>query len=386
MGTEANWPYKAGEKGRNRVRAFERPSGIIYLEYWEHDERKRISTGHRDREKAKRQADELAAKFARGLPDEESGVTLRELFDKYRAKRTPQVGERQQRHHHRCAELFLRYWGWDRKVASLNRRDWDDFIHDRGSGRIDARGYEVPEEDRRSVGPRRVQEDLQALRAACNWAVQADLLPSNPVAGYPLPREKNPNRPRLSQERYEAMLKVASEVDWRFEVALVLANETGHRSKAIRRLRWSDIDLTEQTVRWREEEDKSGHEHVTPLTEEAVTALRRAQQRRAGIGEARVLPAPVDQSEPVSRHLLRDWWYRAEEFAELEHIEGLGWHGLRRKFADELREVPLKDLARLGGWQTEQTILKCYMEADLDSMRRAQEQRLTLQERSAGGE
>lgn len=70
-----------------------------------------------------------------------------------------------------------------------------------------------------------------------------------------------------------------------------------------------------------------------------------------------MLPSPTDEANPVSRHLLRDWRYCAEELAGLEHIDGLGWHGLRRKFADEHRHVPLKDLADLGGWATARTIL-----------------------------
>lgn len=65
-----------------------------------------------------------------------------------------------------------------------------------------------------------------------------------------------------------------------------------------------------------------------PLTPPALQVLRVAQAERAGIGEARVLPAPKDPSEPVSRHLLRDWWYQSEELADLEHIDRLGWHGL----------------------------------------------------------
>ncbi len=393
MSTDAKWSYKAGEKGRNRVRAYEKSgSGIIYPEFYERDpetgeqHRKRISTEHRDREKAKQQADRLAADFAEAPPEPSPGVTLRELFDNYLEKRTPQVSERQQKHHHRTAEMFCRYFGWQREAESLNRRDWDDFVLDRRSGAIDARGNAISEERRSPVGARRVEEDLQALRAAFNWAVQADLLAANPTAGYPLPKEENPRRPRVTEERYQAMLEVASEIDWRFEVALVLANETGHRSNSIRRLRWSDIDLSEGTVLWRGEEDKASHEHVTPLTDEALRILKRAQEKRAAIGGAWVLPSPTDESEPVSRHLLRDWWYRAEKRAGLEDIEGLGWHGLRRKFADEHKEVPLKDLAHLGGWKTEQTILTCYQDSNLEAMRRAQERRRKLREGTSGGE
>jgi hypothetical protein len=57
---------------------------------------------------------------------------------------------------------------------------------------------------------------------------------------------------------------------------------------------------------------------------------------------------------------------------------------MRRKFADEHEEVPLKDLARLGGWKTEQTILTCYQDSDLSAMRRAQERRRPLRDGTSG--
>ena len=50
-------------------------------------------------------------------------------------------------------------------------------------------------------------------------------------------------RVRPRQAEYEALLRVAGEVDWRFKVALVLAHETGHRIGAIRQLLWSDIEI-----------------------------------------------------------------------------------------------------------------------------------------------
>jgi len=45
--------------------------------------------------------------------------------------------------------------------------------------------------------------------------------------------------------------------------------------------------------------------------------------------------------------------------------------------------VPLKDLARLGGWKTEQTILTCYQGSDLVAMRRAQEHRWNVREQAS---
>lgn len=392
MGSANDWSYITGEKGRNRVRAYETTSGIIYLEYYERNpetgqrKRKRVSTRHRDREKAKRQADKLAAKFAEAEPETDPELTLRQLFDRYLEFRSPQVSERRQCFHRRINELFCRYFGPETEAATLNRSDWDGFAQNRASGAVDQRGREVTEQDRAAVKPNTVRRDLQGLRAVLNWAVQADLLDANPTLGYPLPTETNPRRPRVTEERYEAMRRVADEVDWRFRLALILANETGHRVRAIRRLRWSDLDLRQGLVRWRGGEDKSGNEHVTPLTEEAAEALRRARSKRPAVGDAWVFPSPGDPTEPCSRHLFRDWWERAEKLAEVEHIKGLGWHGLRRKFADEHREVPAKDLADLGGWETPRTISEVYQGADLGAMRRAQENRQTLRAEGQTGQ
>ncbi len=73
--------------------------------------------------------------------------------------------------------------------------------------------------------------------------------------------------------------------------------------------------------------------------------------------------------------VVRDWWLRAEKLAGLPHVKGQGWHSLRRKFATELKDTPLKDLCYLGGWKSPQTLLACYQRPDEDTMRQALEQR-----------
>ena len=103
------------------------------------------------------------------------------------------------------------------------------------------------------------------------------------------------------------MKRVAANLDWRCELALILAHETGHRVGAIRKLRWSDIDLERQVVRWRAEDDKIGFEHVTSLSQYAVEALDRARREAPAIDEVWVLPSPEDAGRPCSGHLVRDW-------------------------------------------------------------------------------
>ena len=173
--------------------------------------------------------------------------------------------------------------------------------------------------------------------------------------GLKTPKEKNPTRVVLVQQEYRALLTVSRQVDWRFHVALVLAHETGHRIGDIRKLRWSDIDFEGETVRWRAEHDKAGYEHRTPLTPEALSALEEARRENPESGDAPILPAPKDPSACMSSALAYGWWSRAARFAGLEAKPGRGWHSLRRKFASDFMDQPLKVLCQLGGWKTAKT-------------------------------
>ena len=197
------------------------------------------------------------------------------------------------------------------------------------------------------------------------------LLARNPVAGLPLPKNESPMRPVLTQEQYQALQEVAQAMDWRFGLALTLAHETGHRIGAVRKLRWSDIDLEEASVRWRGENDKIGFEHVTPLSDIAVDALRAVQRSQGVIGETGVFPSPRNPATPCSRYIMEDWWKKARQRAGFAGIPRLGWHSLRRKFASEMKHMPLRDLCELGGWKNPVTVLKCYQHPDESTMRDA---------------
>ena len=383
------WSYNAGERGRNWVRAYEdNRTGIILVEFFESDsalnapKRKRISLGHRDRHQAKQQADEIAARFGEFRAPTPDDLTLQQLFDKYLGEVTPTKSVGKQKHDRGCAQMFLRFFGGDRKAKSLNVRDWNRFVTARREGSVG------PGMRRKPAGDRQVGYDLRWLLAALNWATKAAnregrvLLDFNPLKGLPIPVERNPKRPVLTDGEYQQLLRVASEVNWRFRVALILAHETGHRIGAIRHLRWADVDLNEKRVRWRAESDKIQFDHVTPLSPPAVAALELAQHHRPAIGDAWVLPSPSDDGVPCSRHLMKNWWRKAEDLAGFETVKGRGWHSLRRKFATELKDESLKDLCQLGGWKDPQTILKCYQTADEESMREALSRRQVL--RSVG--
>ena len=227
--------------------------------------RRRLSLRHRDREKAKQQADEAAARLGKREALKPAEITLKTLFDIYLGEVTPKNSQRHQKYDRIAGEMFKRYF-CETVVSTLSRREWERFIGDRSDGRVGpGAGPWKP------VGHRTVQKDLSFLRSVLNWATMAGdgrggaLLERDPFKGLRLPREKNPLRVVLTDDEYGCLLSVSEDVDWRFRVALVLAHETGHRIGAIRKLRWSDADLDERRMLWRAEHEKTGYEHLTPL-------------------------------------------------------------------------------------------------------------------------
>ena len=374
--SKSRWSYSAGEKNRNRVRAFEHSSGILMLEFYERGGRKRLSLGHRDRERAKQQADEAATKLGKRDSLRPAERTLRELFEMYLGEVSPKNGPRHRKYDQKAARMFIRYFGVNRKASTLSRRDWDRFIQDRGAGRIG-----VGSGRWKPVRKRTVQKDLSFLRSVLRWATMAGdgqggvLLGRDPLKEYDLPREKNPRRITVTDEEYRLILGVAHDIDWRFRVALIVAHETGHRIGAIHQLKWSDLDLEGRRIQWRAETEKTGYAHTTPMTEDARLAFEEARSHAPGIGDTFVLPAPKDSSRPVDRYVLRNWWRRAEVRAGLGRMKGRGYHSLRRKFATELSDVPLKVLCELGGWRDIETVIKCYQQPDEDALRVALEDR-----------
>ena len=371
--------YSAGEWGRNRVRVFPDPrTGVMQIEWREDGRRLTRSLKHRDWARAKRQADEFAAGFNGPRPGDKQEakpqpLTLKTLFDIYGEEVTPAKAERTRQRDRAAMRMFLGFLGRNRKPETLSQRDWDRFISARRAGKVGP--------SRRPVSDRTVEHDLKFLLAVLNWAAKSRdedgrlLLESNPLRGLKTPKEKNPTRVLLTHAEYEALLNVSPQVDWRFRVALVIAHETGHRIGAIRQLRWSDIDMQDRIIRWRAENEKTGYEHRTPITAEALTVLEEARMRNPGAGISPVLPAPKDPSRCLDRSRVRVWWDKAQKLAGLEPKRGRGWHSLRRKFASDLMNQPLKVLCELGGWKTPHTILQCYQQADEDQLRNALEDR-----------
>ncbi len=360
--------YVTGEKGKNRVRVFTDPrTGMLYLEYRDGQGRKaRTACGHRDFACAKAQADETAAQLRRPDRTQVGAITLAELFDNYLREVTPTKGASKQAHDRRTAVLVLDILGPARRAGELTHRDAARFVAERrrrGDCRSGARRGQP-------LRARALQYDVAWLKAVLAWAVGVGVLDRHPLVGYTPPAETSPRRPIVTASQYEALLAASDDIPPLFRLALIVVHETGHRIGAVRLLHWVDIDLARQLVRWQGENDKIGYEHETWLTPAAVEALKTARRSQAVVSEW-VFSAPSDPAEPISRHVLRDWWERGQALAKLPAEPGRGWHSLRRQFATEMKYAPLKDLCALGGWKSPQTVLTRYQRADAVSMQQA---------------
>ena len=132
----SRWSWSTGERGVNRVRVYEHAaSGVLYVEWYEARQddrgplRRAQNLGHQDRERAKSEAYDLAARLLRGeverreaASDPERGpLTLGALLDNYLSEVTP--GKVTARHDRRAAKLFPALWGRHRVVRSLSERD-----------------------------------------------------------------------------------------------------------------------------------------------------------------------------------------------------------------------------------------------------------------------
>jgi integrase len=100
-----------------------------------------------------------------------------------------------------------------------------------------------------------------------------------------------------------------------------------------------------------------------------MTVLDQARRRAKAIGDAWVFPATEDASLPCPRTTFNKWWRRGVKLAKVPTARRRGWHSLRRIFATETKDLPLKDQANLGGWKSPQTLLAVYQRADESTVR-----------------
>src|SRR5262245_55964599 len=98
-------------------------------------------------------------------------------------------------------------------------------------------------------------------------------------------------------------------------------------------------------------------------------ALDRARPDITG-PEAWVFLHRMTPNKPLGYHVLKNMLKRAEKMAKLDPLAGGNFHPYRRGWATSRKHWPSADVARLGDWHDEPTMLKCYVAPDMQTIRK----------------
>jgi integrase len=292
----------------------------------------------------------------------------------------------------RFAISFRAECGQRPRATGANHRAVELVVARARSGTINANGEHVAVEQRKPVRDGTVAADLSFLLTVLNFAVKwrtddgRYVLDANPARGYPVPKERNPRRPVVTEHRFERVRAAAEQLTMlvghgknRREMRsylpdiLDLLNGTGRRVRAILALRYEDLRLSDGphgSIRWPASTDKLKMEWTVPIAREVRAAINRVLAERPGIGAAFLFPALKDPSKHITVESVSEWLLKAEKLAEVEKQNGSLFHAYRRGWATSRKFLPLADVAAAGGWSDTATLLNIYTQPDADTMYR----------------
>lgn len=383
MTRKRQWSTTVGERGY-RVTLEQRYPTMLYLRYWDPGRKnyRRVRLRHNDRELGLEQAKKLAAQLlTTGTAPARNTLPVADLFARYEHDVTRFKKGEQPAEDRRRMELWQTFLGSDHNLRTLDFATMNRFTQERRAGLITLppakRLAEKPGKPRLGlpVSDTTIGADLAFLRAVLNWATTVTLadgsrlLEHNPIAGYSIPKNKRPRRPLATYDRYLKLKAVAEQVDPRFGAFLDLVEALGWRVSALGQLRGEDVDRKARPgaphgrVLKRGAVDKEGVEMWVPLSSAARAALDRLPVLGGWLFS---LPRKIDK--PWTR-----WWAtkllrRAEQLAELEHLEHGAWHPFRRKWATERKHLPLQDVMAAGGWDDPRALQTIYQQVDDETL------------------
>ena len=114
---------------------------------------------------------------------------------------------------------------------------------------------------------------LAAIRKLMNWCVERGLLETSPCLGIGTPAPKVARSRVLSDEELAAIWTAADSGGAPYDAIVRLLILTGQRRTEVAEMRWEEIDLEQRLWTLPEARNKSGREHIVPLTDTAIALL-----------------------------------------------------------------------------------------------------------------
>lgn len=247
--------------------------------------------------------------------------TVRELFkrwEKVEAKRMRAWKSTKCRWPH-----LLAHFG-DTPANQVTRLQVDEYRAARAKQRTQRGGRPV------SVASR--NREVASLRALLNWAVDRELLRSNPIAKLKMEQERNIRQTALGDAEVDRLLK---KCDAETSAIVLALYESGMRRLEVLELRWDEIDIATGRVTLRGKRTKNGKPRKPRLLKRSLEAIL-ALPKRAGD------PHVFRQFDPTWRYEL---FRRAVKAARLKGVGGepITFHTLRHSFIAKCRREGVPD-------------------------------------------
>lgn len=387
------WSVTVGAYG-HQVTAYERTlGGPLWLRWWnpgasgEPGRKAYRGLRHTDRAAAEAGAREIAGQLvASTLAAAKSRATVAEVFAIYEhdvAKHLKGQGPKEAK---RRMAIWTHFLGANRDVTTIDFPTLQRYVRERRAGAIKLEPFKLAAEpSNRAIGA-----DFTLLQAALNHATRVTrsngvrLLASNPVAGFEAPRNRTVKRPVATYDRFLSIVEHANGVDPQrlFGAFMELIEGLGWRVSAVCSLRARDVERKPSPhapngrIFKRADVDKEGESAWVPMSGAVRAAVDRVLAANPAIGDWPLFPAPKAKMSAAkdaipkcwSRHHVRALLERAEDKAEVGHLDGSDFHAYRRKWATERKHLPARDVASAGQWRDLRTLETAYTHADEQTM------------------
>ena len=177
-----------------------------------------------------------------------------------------------------------------------------------------------------------VNRDLSVLRHILYWAVDEQLILSNPLARLRMARERRTRRQVLSVAEEQSLLAAAKS---HLYTMLILALDTGMRRGEITGQHWEDVDFSQKVLFVTRSKTPEGESREIPLSGRLLNLLLQLRQ-----------PAGLIISfhgRPV--RIVKTTWTTALRNAGIRHVR---FHDLRHTFNTRLMEAGVMQEVRMA--------------------------------------
>ena len=177
-----------------------------------------------------------------------------------------------------------------------------------------------------------VNRDLSVLRHILYWAVDEQLIESNPLARMKMARERRTRRQILSIAEEQLLLAAASP---HLRAMIVAALDTGMRRGEITGQRWEDIDFSRRLLFVTRSKTPEGESREIPLTSRLCHWLTESRKGQGIIFDY--------NGEPV--RIIKTAWRATLRRAGVRHVR---FHDLRHTFNTRLMEAGVMQEVRMA--------------------------------------